>query len=69
MKLHGNAPFGPKGRLTMARLEVVGRYRSEGEAGRVDRSSPSFNSSGPCPWRAFQVRTRDRGGGRRGGSL
>ncbi len=62
MKLHGNAPFGPKGRATMARRVVeqgwslteaaeaagvsertcsklVGRYRSEGEAGLWDRSS------------------------------
>jgi transposase InsO family protein len=62
MKLHGNAPFGPKGRATMARRVVeqgwslaeaaeaagvsertcskwVARYRAEGEAGLVDRSS------------------------------
>ena len=62
MKLHGNAPFGPKGRLTMVRrvtdldwslteaAEAAGvsertagkwvkRYREEGEAGLVDRSS------------------------------
>lgn len=62
MKLHANAPFGPKGRATMARRVVeqgwslaeaaeaagvsertcskwVCRYRVEGEAGLVDRSS------------------------------
>ncbi len=62
MKLHGNAPFGPKGRLTMVRMVTdldwsltvaaapagvsertagkwVKRYREEGEAGLVDRSS------------------------------
>jgi transposase InsO family protein len=62
MKLHANAPCGPKGRLTMVRRVVdegwslteaaeaagvsertcskwVGRYRREGEAGLVDRSS------------------------------
>lgn len=62
MKIHANAPFGPKGRLTMVRRVVeqgwslteaaeaagvsertcrkwVGRYRSEGEAGLLDRSS------------------------------
>jgi transposase InsO family protein len=62
MKLHANAPFGPKGRLTMVRRVIeqgwsfteaaeaagvsertackwVGRFRAEGEAGLVDRSS------------------------------
>jgi transposase InsO family protein len=62
MKVHANAPLGPKGRLTMvlrvlehewslaAAAEAagvsertcskwVGRYRSEGEAGLLDRSS------------------------------
>jgi transposase InsO family protein len=62
MKLHANAPCGPKGRLTMVGRVVdhgwslaeaaeaagvsertcskwVGRYRREGEAGLVDRSS------------------------------
>lgn len=62
MKLHANAPLGPKGRATMVRRVVeegltlaeaaeaagvsvrtagkwVGRYRSEGEAGLLDRSS------------------------------
>jgi transposase InsO family protein len=62
MKLHANAPFGPKGRLIMVRRVTeqkwslteaaeaagvsertarkwVGRYRAEGEAGLVDRSS------------------------------
>jgi len=62
MKIHANAPFGPKGRLTMIRrvteqgwslteaAEAAGvsertcrkwvrRYRSEGEAGLLDRSS------------------------------
>ncbi len=62
MKIHANAPFGPKGRLTMVRrvteqgwspteaAEAAGvsertcrkwvrRYRSEGEAGLLDRSS------------------------------
>ncbi len=62
MKIHANAPFGPKGRLTMVRRVTeqgwslteaasaagvsertcrkwVRRYRSEGEAGLLDRSS------------------------------
>jgi len=62
MKIHANAPFGPKGRLTMVRRVIeqgwslteaaeaagvsertcckwVARYRSEGEAGLLDRSS------------------------------
>jgi transposase InsO family protein len=62
MKVHANAPLGPKGRLTMARRVVeqgwslaaaaeaagvsertagkwVGRYRADGEAGLLDRSS------------------------------
>jgi transposase InsO family protein len=62
MKLHANAPLGPKGRALMVRRVVdkgwslteaaeaagvsertcskwVGRYRAEGEAGLVDRSS------------------------------
>ena len=62
MKVHANAPLGPKGRETMVRRVVdegwsvteaaaaagvsdrtcrkwVGRYRAEGEAGLVDRSS------------------------------
>jgi transposase InsO family protein len=62
MKVHANAPLGPKGRLTMVRRVLergwslaaaasaagvsertcskwVGRYRSEGEAGLLDRSS------------------------------
>jgi transposase InsO family protein len=62
MKVHANAPLGPKGRLTMVRRVVdegwsltqaaeaagvsertcskwVGRYRVEGEAGLLDRSS------------------------------
>ena len=62
MKVHANAPLGPKGRLTMVRRVVeqgwslaeaaaaagvsdrtcskwVGRYRAEGEAGLLDRSS------------------------------
>src|SRR3954452_6131784 len=62
MKVHANAPLGPKGRLVMARRVVdeawslaappaaagvsertartwVARYREEGEAGLVDRSS------------------------------
>ena len=62
MKLHANAPLGPKGRLTMVRRvteegrsfmeaaeaagmserrcrEWVRRYRAEGEAGLIDRSS------------------------------
>jgi transposase len=62
MKIHANAPFGPKGRLTMVKRVLerdwslteaaeaagvsertarkwVGRYRSEGEAGLLDRSS------------------------------
>jgi transposase InsO family protein len=62
MNLHANAPFGPKGRLTMTRrvteqgwslteaaeaagvsertvCKWVGRYRAEGEAGLLDRSS------------------------------
>jgi hypothetical protein len=48
MKLHANAPLGPKGRAVMARRAVEGvrtagkwarRYRAEGEAGMVDRSS------------------------------
>ena len=62
MKVHANAPLGPKGRLTMVRRIVehgwsvmeaaaaagvsdrtcskwVGRYRREGEAGLLDRSS------------------------------
>src|SRR3982751_5786941 len=61
MKVHANAPLGPKGRLTMvSRVEQgwsvteaaaaaggsdrpcrkwVGRYRADGEAGLVDRSS------------------------------
>jgi len=62
MKIHANAPFGPKGRLTMVRRVTeqgwslteaaeaagvserttrkwVSRYRSEGEAGLLDRSS------------------------------
>lgn len=62
MKLHANAPLGPKGRAVMARRVVEGgltlteaaeaagvsvktaskwahRYRAEGEAGMVDRSS------------------------------
>jgi leucine-zipper of insertion element IS481 len=66
MKIHANAPFGPKGRLTMVRRVLeqawslteaaeaagvsertagkwVGRYRSEGEAGLLDRSSAPKN--------------------------
>ncbi len=62
MKIHANAPFGPKGRLTMVGRVIeqgwslteaaeaagvsertcskwVARYRAEGEAGLVDRSS------------------------------
>jgi transposase InsO family protein len=62
MKVHANAPLGPKGRLTMVRRVIehgwslaqaaeaagvsertcskwVGRYRQEGEAGLLDRSS------------------------------
>jgi len=62
MKIHANAPFGPKGRLTMVRRVTeqgwslteaaeaagvsertcskwVARYRTEGEAGLLDRSS------------------------------
>jgi transposase InsO family protein len=62
MKVHANAPLGPKGRLTMVRRVVdeqwslaqaaeaagvsertcskwIGRYRAEGEAGLLDRSS------------------------------
>jgi transposase InsO family protein len=62
MKVHANAPLGPKGRLTMVRRVLergwslaaaaeaagvsertcskwLGRYRSEGEAGLLDRSS------------------------------
>jgi len=62
MKLHANAPLGPKGRATMVRRVLeegialteaaeaagvsartagkwVGRYRAEGEAGLLDRSS------------------------------
>jgi transposase InsO family protein len=62
MKVHANAPLGPKGRLTMVRRVVeqewslaqaaaaagvsertcskwVGRYRAEGRAGLLDRSS------------------------------
>src|SRR6478672_11216986 len=62
MKLHANAPLGPKGRGIMARRVIVqawslaaaaeaagvsertcwkwvARYRAEGEAGLVDRSS------------------------------
>jgi transposase InsO family protein len=62
MKVHANAPLGPKGRLTMVRrvvelgwslaraaeaagvsertcLKWVGRYRAEGDAGLLDRSS------------------------------
>jgi len=62
MKLHANAPLGPKGRAIMVRRVLeegialteaaeaagvsartarkwVGRYRAEGEAGLVDRSS------------------------------
>jgi transposase InsO family protein len=62
MKIHANAPLGPKGRATMVRRVLeqgvalteaaeaagvstrtagkwVGRYRSEGEAGLLDRSS------------------------------
>ncbi len=62
MKIHANAPFGPKGRLTMVRRVTeqgwslteaaeaagvsertcskwVARYRAEGEAGLLDRSS------------------------------
>ena len=62
MKVHANAPLGPKGRLTMVRRVVeqgwslteaaeaagvsertcskwVARYRAEGEAGLLDRSS------------------------------
>src|ERR1700754_2852792 len=63
MKLHANAPLGPKGRATMVRRVLeegialteaaeaagvsartaakwVARYRAEGEAGQLDRSSP-----------------------------
>ena len=46
MKVHANAPLGPKGRLVMVsrvvelgRSKWVGRYRAEGEAGLLDRSS------------------------------
>ncbi|HEX3323601.1 MAG TPA: IS481 family transposase [Solirubrobacterales bacterium] len=48
MKLHANAPLGPKGRAIMVRRvleeredrrQTVGRYRAEGEAGLLDRSS------------------------------
>ncbi|MEZ5077515.1 MAG: IS481 family transposase [Solirubrobacterales bacterium] len=61
MKIHANAPLGPKGRATMVRRVLegialteaaeaagvsartarkwVGRYRAEGEAGLLDRSS------------------------------
>jgi transposase InsO family protein/transposase len=62
MKIHANAPLGPKGRATMVRRVLeeglalteaaeaagvsartagkwVGRYRAEGEAGLIDRSS------------------------------
>ena len=62
MRVHANAPLGPKGRLTMVRRVVeqgwslaraaaaagvsertcgkwVARYRAEGEAGLLDRSS------------------------------
>ncbi|MFN8215111.1 MAG: IS481 family transposase [Solirubrobacterales bacterium] len=72
MKLHGNAPFGPKGRATMARRVIeqgwslaeaaeaagvsertcskwVGRYRAEGEAGLVDRSSAPRSVPGRTP--------------------
>jgi len=72
MKLHGNAPFGPKGRATMARrvveqgwslaeaAEAAGvsertcskwarRYRAEGEAGLVDRSSAPRSVPGRTP--------------------
>ena len=70
MKLHANAPFGPKGRLTMVRRVIeqgwslteaaeaagvsertarkwVARYRSEGEAGLLDRSSAPEDSRQP----------------------
>lgn len=43
MKLHANAPFGPKGRLTMVKRVTertcskwVGRYRAEGDVGERD---------------------------------
>jgi transposase InsO family protein len=72
MKLHGNAPYGPKGRATMTRRVVeqgwslaeaaeaagvsertcskwVGRYRAEGEAGLVDRSSAPRSVPGRTP--------------------
>jgi transposase InsO family protein len=72
MKLHANAPFGPKGRATMVRRVLeedwslteaaeaagvsertcrkwVDRYRSEGEAGLVDRSSAPHSVPGRTP--------------------
>lgn len=72
MKLHANAPFGPKGRATMVKRVVeedwslteaaeaagvsertcrkwVDRYRSEGEAGLLDRSSAPHSVPGRTP--------------------
>ena len=75
MKVHANAPLGPKGRLTMVLRVVeqgwsltqaaeaagvsertcckwVGRYRTEGQAGLLDRSS----APGSIPHRTAQER-------------
>ncbi len=72
MKLHGNAPFGPKGRAIMVKRVVdldwslteaaeaagvsertagkwVKRYREEGEAGLLDRSSAPHAVPGRTP--------------------
>jgi transposase len=77
MKIHANAPLGPKGRAIMVKRVLeegialteaaeaagvsartahkwVGRYRAEGEAGLMDRSSAPervHNAHRPSGWR------------------
>ena len=85
MKVHANAPLGPKGRLTMVRRVIeqgwslaeaaeaagvsertcskwVARYRAEGEAGLLDRSSAPQVDAAPHP-RASSSRRSWRCGG------
>ncbi len=70
MKIHANAPLGPKGRATMVKRVLeegialteaagvsartarkwLGRFRAEGDAGLLDRSSaPSTSTTPPRP--------------------
>jgi transposase InsO family protein len=86
MKLHANAPLGPKGRATMVRRVLeekvaltaaaeaagvsartagkwVGRYRAEGEAGLLDRSSAPrsvHNATSPARVEAIAALRRVR---------